>query len=118
MTNITPWSPTLLHDDYDTTTLLEQDVMVPITPDDTQVFHSVHQPPIPPKSTRYIIARCDDSTVASDDLTVYPDTNMLDFSQMGLSSASWMQHRHVPIVETVLTQSTSICAQEPVPTPR
>jgi hypothetical protein len=53
MTDVTPWSPTLLHDDDDTTTLLEHDVLVPLTPGDTQAFHSVHHPHNPPKETRW-----------------------------------------------------------------
>jgi hypothetical protein len=73
MTDVTPWSPTLLHDDDDTTTLLEHDVSVPVTHGATQAFHSLHQLPDPPRSpTRYVIDQCDDSTIASDDLTVYP----------------------------------------------
>jgi hypothetical protein len=65
LTDETPWIPTYLHDDDDTTSLLDQDVTVPVPWMDTQAFQltNLH---------RYVDPMDDDSTIASDDLPDCP----------------------------------------------
>jgi hypothetical protein len=52
--------------------------------------------------------------IASDVLTVFPKSNIFDFSQMKLQYVSWYRIAHIPIAETVLSQSTSNCVVDPV----
>jgi hypothetical protein len=59
LTDYTPWSPTLLHDDTDATTLLEHN----LASGPTRVFHIANMPLASDNHTRYVLD--DDSTIAS-----------------------------------------------------
>jgi hypothetical protein len=103
LSDVTPWSPTMLHDDDDATTLLAHD----IESDPTQVFHITNLPTSSPTSPRYVLD--DDSTIASFDLSAHTDTHFFDLTHMDLQSASWHRFAHTPIVETVLSIYFVLC---------
>jgi hypothetical protein len=88
-----------------------QYVMVPNGCIHTQTFHLLNMPPYPP---RYDSKTDDDLMIASDDLTVFPESKIFYFSQMELQYASWMRLAQIPIFETVLSQSTSNSVVDPV----
>jgi hypothetical protein len=104
LTKSTRWSPTLLHNDDDTTSLLEQDVMVLVERGGTRAYHVRNDSD---GSTRYVMHGSDDSTIASDDLPVFPNTNIFDLSQMELKPATCPRADSLPLLETVVSQSTS-----------
>jgi hypothetical protein len=77
LTDPAPWLPKLLHDYDNTTTLLYHDSTVPHERVGTWSFYLLNIPDCP---ARYIIHRNDNFTIGSDDLTVFPDSNLFDFS--------------------------------------
>jgi hypothetical protein len=84
LTDPAPWSPTFLHNDDNTTSLLNHYVSFQHAREGTQGFHLLNLPDFP---TRYVLHNSDDTTISSDDLTVFPDSNIFDFSQMELPHA-------------------------------
>jgi Reverse transcriptase (RNA-dependent DNA polymerase) len=107
LSDATPWSPTLLQDDDDGTTLLEHD----FASGPTRVFHISNMPPSKAHSPRYVPD--DDSTIESCDLTVHTDPPFFDLTRMDVQSASWHRFDHIPFVETVLSCSTSYPVLDP-----
>jgi hypothetical protein len=97
----------MLHDDDDAMSFLSHDVdSVP-----AQAFHLTNMPPFP-QTPWYVVD--DNSTIASIDLFVSHDTHAFDLTHMDVQSASWQRFAHIPIVESVLYQSTLYCVVEPV----
>jgi hypothetical protein len=71
LTDTATWSPTLLHNDDHTTSLLNHDMAVSDKKEDDKVCQIVNVPVFP---TQYVIHRSDESTIDSDDLIFIPDS--------------------------------------------
>jgi hypothetical protein len=107
LSDVTPWSPTMLHNDDDVTTLLAHDIEF----GPTRVFHITNMPPASLNPTRYVLD--DDSTIANCEISVHTDTPFFDLTYMDVQSALWQRFAHIPIVETALSLSTLYRVVEP-----
>jgi hypothetical protein len=96
-----------MHGDNNTTSLLDQDVTVPEERYGTEELHITN---LPICHKRYVIQRSDESTIASDYISVFTDSNIFDISQMELQHNYCSYLESLPIVETVISHSTSVRA--------
>jgi hypothetical protein len=110
-TDCAPWLTTLIHDDDHKRSLLDQDMTVSDNRGGIKSFHIINMADCP---TRYVIHWSDDSTIDSEDLTVFTDSYTFHISPMDFQHAYYAQLDPLPFVETVISLSSLLYPVDPV----